>query len=34
MKKIIIGLIVAIVLLVAVDFAAASAAEYQVSTRM
>lgn len=34
MKKIIIGLIVAIVLLVAIDFAAASAAEYQVSTRM
>jgi hypothetical protein len=34
MKKIIIGLIVTIVLLVAIDFAAASAAEYQVSTRM
>lgn len=34
MKRIVIGLIVAIVLLVAVDFAAASAAEYQVSAKM
>jgi hypothetical protein len=34
MKRIVIGLIVAIVLLVAADFAAASAAEYQVSNRM
>lgn len=34
MKRIVIGLIVAIVLLVAIDFAAASAAEYQVSSRV
>jgi hypothetical protein len=34
MKRIVIGLIVAIVLLVAVDFVAASAAEYQVSMKM
>lgn len=34
MKRIVIGLIVAIVLLVAIDFAAASAAEYQVSAKM
>lgn len=34
MKRIVIGLIVAVVLLVAADFAAASAAEYQVSTKI
>lgn len=34
MKRIVIGLVVAIVLLVAADFASASAAEYQVATRM
>jgi hypothetical protein len=34
MKRIVIGLLVAIVLLVAVDFAAASAAEYRVSTTL
>ena len=34
MKRIVIGLIVAIVLLVALDFAAASAAEYQVSSKV
>ncbi|HEY4007520.1 MAG TPA: DUF2993 domain-containing protein [Pseudonocardia sp.] len=34
MKRIVIGVIVAIVLLVAIDFVAASAAEYEVSTKM
>lgn len=34
MKRLVIGILVAVVLLVAIDFAAASAAEYQVSSRV
>jgi hypothetical protein len=34
MKRLVIGILVAVVLLVAIDFAAASTAEYQVSTRV